>query len=333
MTQKSPAKIKAPRINQVALIVKDAQKTMENYWNILGIGPWSVFIFGPPFFHHQTFHGKPSQHKFKGAFTKVGPVDLELIEPLEGDTTYGEFLAEHGEGIHHIRYFVDTVDEMDKHIQILATHGFHSAMGGRFGEDGGYNYVDTVSGLKCILEMVKEPSRMPAPNYCWPKNEDEKSPARIKVKAIEQVGFVVKDIQETMKNYWNILGIGPWDVCDCTPPVIHDLMYMGKPGNFTMKAAFVKAGDLELEPIQPISGNNIYSDFLAKHGEGLHHIQFYVDDQDEAARILNEEGFPTLMRIGFVDGVSAYYDTVDALKCIWEVTQPPKTMPPLTRYP
>ncbi|MBA7656178.1 hypothetical protein ES703_64093 [subsurface metagenome] len=40
MAQVSPAKIKVPHLHQVALVVKDLQKTMENYWNILGIGAW-----------------------------------------------------------------------------------------------------------------------------------------------------------------------------------------------------------------------------------------------------------------------------------------------------
>ena len=34
----------------------------------------------------------------------------ELIEPLEGPTTYHEFLAQRGEGLHHLGYYVDDID-------------------------------------------------------------------------------------------------------------------------------------------------------------------------------------------------------------------------------
>jgi len=333
MSETSPAKIKIGKINQIAIVVRDIPRTIENYWNILGIGPWVVFTFGPPVMHKQTYYGKPCPHRFSIACAQVGSCELELLQPLEGDTIYADFLTEHGEGLHHIRYFVDTVGELDKHVRVLAELGFPSAMGGRFGDDGSYHYVDTVSGLKCILEMVKEPSVMPKPDYRWPENEAEESPAKIKVKNITQVALVVRDIQETIKNYWTILGIGPWDIVHCVPPLIHDLTYMGKLGDFAMKIAFAKAGDLQLEAIEPIMGDNIYSDFLAEHGEGLHHIQFYVEDQEETARIMNKEGFPTLMRIGFLDGVSSYYDTLAALKCVWEASQVRKTQPPMTRYP
>ena len=333
MAETSPSKIKVERINQVAIVVKDIQKTIENYWNMLGIGPWVVFTFGPPIMHDQTCHGRPSPHRFKIACAQVGPCELELLEPLEGDTIYGDFMAEHGEGLHHIRYFVDTVDELDKHVQILGKLGFPSAMGGRFGGDGSYHYVDTVSGLKCILEMVKEPSVMPKPDYRWPKHESEISPAKVKVRVITQAGFGVKNIQETLKNYWNILGIGPWDTVDCLPPVLHDLTVKGKPGNFTMKAAFAMVGEVQIELIEPLSGENIYYDFLAEHGERLHHLQFLVDDIDETTRIMKSEGLLPLMSLGFNDGGAAYYDTSDALKCIWEAFQVPKTMPSTTRYP
>ena len=37
------------------------------------------------------------------------------------------------------------------------------------------------------------------------------SPAKVKVKGINQVALVVKDIQARAENYWNILGIGTWE--------------------------------------------------------------------------------------------------------------------------
>jgi hypothetical protein len=39
MEQTSPAKVKVKEINQIAIVVKDLKTVMENYWNILGIGP------------------------------------------------------------------------------------------------------------------------------------------------------------------------------------------------------------------------------------------------------------------------------------------------------
>ncbi|GAI83644.1 unnamed protein product, partial [marine sediment metagenome] len=43
MAQASPAKVKAKDITQVAIAVYDVRMVAENYWNILGIGPWEIY--------------------------------------------------------------------------------------------------------------------------------------------------------------------------------------------------------------------------------------------------------------------------------------------------
>ncbi|OGO04761.1 MAG: hypothetical protein A2Y91_03135, partial [Chloroflexi bacterium RBG_13_54_8] len=44
-----------------------------------------------------------------------------------------------------------------------------------------------------------------------------------------------------------------------------------------VKAAGIPLGDFVLEFVEPV-GTNTFSRFLEKHGEGLHHISFTVDD-------------------------------------------------------
>ena len=56
----SPAKVKVAGINQVALVVKDLQKVMENYWNILGIGPWDVYSWEAPLTYDRKYYGRPA---------------------------------------------------------------------------------------------------------------------------------------------------------------------------------------------------------------------------------------------------------------------------------
>ena len=33
-------------IAQVAILVKDLDKTVENYWTLFGIGPWHFYTYG-----------------------------------------------------------------------------------------------------------------------------------------------------------------------------------------------------------------------------------------------------------------------------------------------
>ena len=328
MAQRSLIEIRIPSLHQIGIVVKDVQKTAENYWKMLGIGPWLIITSQS---YDQTYHGKSTHFKSKIAFAQVGPVELELMETLEGPTTFSDFMAEHGEGPHHLQYLVDNVAVIDKHARIMTQNGFPSLMSGRFGDDCGFDFFDTVSALKIIWEAVKESYESAGTSVTYPANKAETSPAKVKVKAITQLGLVVKDVQKTTEDYWKLLGIGPWDIYELAPPFLHTPMYKGKSSNFTVKIASTSTGNAQMKLVEPLSGDNIYNDFLLKYGEGLHHIQFVVDNIDETTQLMNEVGFPALMSLSLGDGAAAYYDTIEPLKCIWEAFQPPKTMPSVAR--
>lgn len=41
--------------------------------------------------------------------TLLGPIEIELIQPLAGESIWADYLAEHGPGLHHIRFNVPEV--------------------------------------------------------------------------------------------------------------------------------------------------------------------------------------------------------------------------------
>lgn len=341
MERTTSGQIKITALHQVGLPVKDLEQTMKDYWNILCIGPHVILTVEPPHGYAMTYHGKPANYGFKCSFVDVGPLEFELMQTLKGHTIYDDFIAEHGEGANHVQYWVDSVEEMDKQAEIMSRKGFPSLQAGRFGSNGGWNYLDTVSALKTVWEPVKMPDEPYfGPVTTYPLSESAVSPAKIKVKAITQIGIAVKSLEEVTTNYQNILGIGPWDIFEYKPPALHDVTYHGKPVNSTWRVASVNlkspiknAGPVQIALFQPVSGDNICSDFISERGEGIHHLQFMVDDIKETNRIMEADGFPVLMGGGFLDGGFAYYDTVGPLKIVWEASQPPKSMPPTQRYP
>jgi len=48
--------------------------------------------------------------KIRMAFAYVGPMEVELVQCVEGRIFQSKFLDKWGEGIHHIGFFVDDVD-------------------------------------------------------------------------------------------------------------------------------------------------------------------------------------------------------------------------------
>ncbi|MDP7415301.1 MAG: hypothetical protein QF906_00380, partial [Dehalococcoidales bacterium] len=60
MTQPSPANVKVARINQIGMVVRDLEQVALDFWNLLGIGPWEIYDWEPPFIYDRKYHGKPA---------------------------------------------------------------------------------------------------------------------------------------------------------------------------------------------------------------------------------------------------------------------------------
>lgn len=107
-----------------------------------------------------------------------------------------------------------------------------------------------------------------------------------------QVGVIVKDLEQTMQNLAEIFGIGPFRVVEWPPAERADIeeFYYGKPINSTARKAFAGLGQVELELIQPLAGESIWTDFLEAHGEGIHHIRFNVPDEKPVIEYLAAKG-------------------------------------------
>jgi 4-hydroxyphenylpyruvate dioxygenase-like putative hemolysin len=317
MGKTSPAKVQVKSIDQVCLVVEDVQKTIENYWLILGIGPWDVYHWETPLLYDYKYYGKPSWARAKVALTQVGSVQLEIVEHVDGESIYKDFLDEYGEGLHHVKFVVKDTDMI---IDTLEKDGFLCIQSGRYGDTGHYNYVDTDEPLRAIWEFVREAGVMSAEPMRYPAIEQE-SPAKIKVKSIDQVAIVVNDIELVTQNYWNILGIGPWDIYNWESPLVYDFKYYGKNSWARSRIAVTMVGNVMLELCQPVDGDTIYRDYLNEHGEGLHHLNFLVDDVDEVSKILTAEGFTSMQsgRHGPRECRNAfnYFDT-KPLRTIWE---------------
>jgi len=115
------------------------------------------------------------------------------------------------------------------------------------------------------------------------------------VTAVNQVGFVVKDLDKAMAAYWR-LGVGPWRVYTYGAPLVKDITYRGKPGNWRFLIALANLGrGFGLELIQPLSGESIYSEFLEKHGEGgIQHLGIVVDDLDRVVEEARRAGYEVI---------------------------------------
>jgi methylmalonyl-CoA/ethylmalonyl-CoA epimerase len=87
---------------QIGIVVRDLEATVRRYEDDYGIGPWELARFDLGDEHDYREYGQPARRSNRVAFATVGHVMWELIEPLDEDGLYARFLAEKGEGVHHI---------------------------------------------------------------------------------------------------------------------------------------------------------------------------------------------------------------------------------------
>jgi catechol 2,3-dioxygenase-like lactoylglutathione lyase family enzyme len=255
--------------------------------------------------------------------TTVEGVGFELCQYIDGESIYQDFLAKNAEGLHHLNFQVE--DEV-KTAEILAGQGFPNIQSGRVRPEGRtFTYVH-IEPLHVIWEPVRRRRQSPAQETIGNSETAPVSPARVKVKEFGQVGLVVKDAQSVAGAYWNILGIGPWNIYSWEEPLVYDHMYHGKPAWARAKIAQAQVGKVQLELYQPIEGNSIYGDFLKECGEGLHHISFFVDNVDETAAELEKEGFPSLESGRCGDNGAYNCIDIKPLRTLWQIVKRPTSM-------
>jgi catechol 2,3-dioxygenase-like lactoylglutathione lyase family enzyme len=136
---------------QVAIIVRDIEKTSKAWAELLGVEVPQWRLTDPAAEAHTQYRGQGTEARAKLAFFDLGQVKLELIEPVGGPSTWQEFLDRHGEGLHHIAFFVKG---MDGALARLEARGIPLIQRGDY-KGGCYAYVDGVPKLGAILELLE----------------------------------------------------------------------------------------------------------------------------------------------------------------------------------
>ncbi len=96
---------------QLGIVVRDLEATVRRYEDDYGIGPCQFQQIDLGEEHNYREHGEPAERSNRVAIATVGGVMWELIEPLDEDGIWARFLAEKGEGVHHVAVATPNFDE------------------------------------------------------------------------------------------------------------------------------------------------------------------------------------------------------------------------------
>ena len=97
------------------------------------------------------------------------------------------------------------------------------------------------------------------------------------IEKIEHIGIAVKNLDEANKIYEQLLG---------TPP--YKMETVDSEG---VNTSFFKTGESKVELLQATKNESAIAKFIAKKGEGIHHIAFAVKDIHKEIKRLKEDGY------------------------------------------
>ncbi|WP_034042476.1 methylmalonyl-CoA epimerase [Wocania ichthyoenteri] len=97
---------------------------------------------------------------------------------------------------------------------------------------------------------------------------------------IEHIGIAVKNLDDSNKLFAKLFGETHYK--------------MEEVANEGVNTSFFKVGENKIELLEGTNGDSPIAKFIAKKGEGIHHIAFDVDDINAEIKRLKNEGFNVL---------------------------------------
>jgi catechol 2,3-dioxygenase-like lactoylglutathione lyase family enzyme len=149
--------VKLKRAVQIGIVVDDLERTTQLLSTVFGIGPFRFIEWPNRPDTHYAYRGREEHIKIRQAFVQVGPLELEFIQPLEGDrNAYRQFLDEKGGGIHHLLFEVEDLEEVTAEVAKSGVEVLQTGTGIRPGTR--WALLDTLKAAGLYLELRHRPA-------------------------------------------------------------------------------------------------------------------------------------------------------------------------------
>ncbi len=137
-----------------------------------------------------------------------------------------------------------------------------------------------------------------------------------------QIGWVVPDIHAAVKFLATALGIAGFPQPEHVKAQDLDMSYYGKvvPGEWLTTQTY--NGGTFIELVQPVSGQSMFQDYLAKYpAGGTQHLAFRlpVSDFERVTGDLREQGYAVISEVDHPIARMAFFDTYQTLGVATEI--------------
>ena len=144
--------LKGREVCQVGIVVPDIENAVKTYAELFGVLPPEIELTDPYETAHTTYKGKPSEAQAKLAFLDEDTPVIELIEPVGGPSTWKDFFDTKGQGMHHIAFLVENMEELCR--RFADEFNMETIQTGDY-EGGCYAYIDATVQLGIYIELLE----------------------------------------------------------------------------------------------------------------------------------------------------------------------------------
>lgn len=139
-------------IMQNGYIVRDLDRAMKHWTEVMGVGPFFVTTKIP--FVECLYRGAACNIDLAVAISFSGDLQIELVEQKnESPSVYRDHLQRFGEGLHHAGVLSD---QYDADIARLAAQGFTAVQQGRITSGMRFAYLDSDRGFPgAMIELIE----------------------------------------------------------------------------------------------------------------------------------------------------------------------------------
>lgn len=96
---------------QVGILVHNMEKSVQAYAAFLGVDVPAICQTGEYEEARTLYLGRPTRARCRQAFFYYNDLQVELIEPDKEPSVWRQALDEKGEGIHHIAFQIENMEE------------------------------------------------------------------------------------------------------------------------------------------------------------------------------------------------------------------------------
>lgn len=134
---------------QIGIVVKSVDETVKYFQEAFGFGPFEIKYVD---YSDATYMGKKAGYRGKRGFFHLGPIEIELVELIDGQTIHEDFMKQHGEGLHHIGFEVKDLAAARKNAEKA---GFKVTQGFSRQDGSGFAYLDSDKTGGVIMELIQ----------------------------------------------------------------------------------------------------------------------------------------------------------------------------------